>query len=268
MKPYHKVLPFLKRNSTGVWVVVTLVVSLGGGAVGAMYADRWALELTQIFLLAVTAIALFFYAQDTKIMASHSATQARAALESTYRPLAQLVLRQGWMPAHQIICPFTLRVLRRVPFLAKIDVRLTVGGQPVTLGNPLYDGEEEWCIYGSFGNLPCSVGDAIVHALPPGYTLEQYVIGDSRLPPELSNRADRIAVTPLMIYRSADSETKVTSAARSYLDVVRGLDGQIQCGPDGQALFTWMPDVQRSRYPEMVWSKSPLSDYMLEELTL
>ena len=168
------------------------------------------------------------------------------------------------MTCDDLICPLQIEVLRNVPFVAKLDIQLEIGGKLIATGDPRYDGESEWVIYASFGHLACNIREGVIENIE--MSLEEYLSKDApNLSPNLQDIETRVAVTPLMIYKTAGSrEMKLTSAARSYLDLCYDTQGNV-CKKNGKAIFKWMPDVQRDRYRDMEWKKeSSLSDFLLE----
>ena len=214
------------------------------------------MDLAQIAILSITAIALFYYARDTKIMTHQTHRQAEMAAEAMYEPLAQLTVTQPPMTADRILCPMELKLRRPVPFLAKIDVNLEVDGKRVPTGVSAYDGELEWCIFNDFRNLPCRLTEALEEALPPGKDLLQFLT-DENSETEMERR---VAVTPVMVYKHPpNGRVKLTSAARSYLKPTEM--------EDGSTTFMWIPDVDRSRYPDMTWKKDEFSDFELDRVT-
>ena len=109
-----------------------------------------------------------------------------------------------------------LELLRHIPFVAKVDIKLEVGGKSVASGIDLYDGINEWVVYTSYKLLPCQVKEVITNNLPNGVkSIQEYLSNPST---EQDNEANRVAVTPTIIYKtSGENKARITSSGRFYL---------------------------------------------------
>ena len=241
----------LKGGGTWLWITATATVVAVTITLSWLYNSDSYLSVGEIGVLAFTAISLFLYARDTRRIAD-------ITFEQHHLPLATLSVRQVEMNSQDVACPMALQLARPVPFIARIDIRLQIGGKLVPLENHLYDGEEDWVILASFENLPARLMDAINRNLPGGIAdVEQLLAASAADLPEdfQSEPHERISVSPLILYGTDSRACRLASAGKSYLKLIRP-------GAPNAAVM-WMPDVARGHYLPMEWSKGTIEDFYL-----